>query len=225
LNPLGPNPILYSYRRCPFAIRARMALSYAGISFEVREIEFRNKPESLIKISPKGTVPVLYFCENNKVLEESMDIIRWALTQNDPDRWADWPDIVQKDIEGLINRNDVEFKTSLDKYKYPDRYPEKTQEQHRGDCENILRDLEERLEQHRFLLGERISIADVSLFPFIRQCANVDCEWFSCSDYRKLTKWLQTIENAPLYKSIMLKYKPWRSGDMPILLVGIGGII
>ncbi|MCH7590107.1 glutathione S-transferase [PVC group bacterium] len=199
-------------------MRARMTLLYAGISFEVREIELSHKPASMLEISPKGTVPVLYFCENNKILEESLDIIRWALAQNDPDGWADWSDSVQKDIEALIHRNDIEFKTALDKYKYPDRNPERTQEQYRHDCESIFRDLEGRLEQHRFLIGARISIADISLFPFIRQCANVDLEWFLGSDYRKLIQWLKTFEDSLLYKSIMIKYNPWQSGDIPILV-------
>jgi len=199
-------------------MRARMTLLYAEISFEVREIELSNKPASMLEISPKGTVPVLYFCENNKILEESLDIIHWALTQNDPDGWADWPDSMQKDIEALIIRNDIKFKAALDKYKYPDRHPEKTQEQYRRECESIFRDLESRLEQHRFLIGARISIADISLFPFIRQCANVDLEWFSGSDYRKLIQWLKMFEDSLLYKSIMLKYNPWQSGDTPILV-------
>lgn len=195
-------PILYSYRRCPYAMRARMALWAAKIQLEVREVSLRAKPAHLLQISPKGTVPVLQLPDGT-VLEQSLDIMQWALAQGDPQGWlhAD-PEAVNH----LININDGDFKQALDRYKYPERYPEQPQLAYRQQGEQFLLPLETALQQHRFLLGDSASIADVAIFPFIRQFAAVDAEWFANSAYPRLRTWLEGWLESPLFAEIMQKF-------------------
>ncbi|PPD12786.1 glutathione S-transferase [Methylophilus sp.] len=194
-------PILYSYRRCPYAMRARMAIWAANIQVEVREISLREKPAHLLQISPKGTVPVLQLPDST-VLEQSLDIMQWALAQNDPQGWlnAD-PEAMSQ----LIALNDGDFKKALDRYKYPDRYPEHTQAFYREQGEQFLRRLEEALGQHDYLLGEKPSMADVAIFPFIRQFSAVDAAWFATSTYPQLRVWLAGWLEGPLFAEIMQK--------------------
>lgn len=194
-------PILYSYRRCPYAMRARMAIWAANIQVEVREISLREKPAHLLQISPKGTVPVLQLPDST-VLEQSLDIMQWALAQNDPQGWlnAD-PEAMSQ----LIALNDGDFKKALDRYKYPDRYPEHTQVFYREQGELFLQRLETALVQHRYLLGEKPSMADVAISPFIRQFAAVDAAWFATSTYSQLRVWLAGWLEGPLFVEIMQK--------------------
>lgn len=195
-------PILYSYRRCPYAMRARMALWAANIPLEVREVSLRAKPAHLLQISPKGTVPVLHLPDGT-VLEQSLDIMQWALAQRDPQGWlhAD-PEVVNH----LISINDGDFKQALNRYKYPERYPEQPQLAYRQQGEQFLLPLETALQQHRFLLGDSASIADVAIFPFIRQFAAVDAEWFAGSAYPRLRAWLEGWFESPLFAEIMQKF-------------------
>lgn len=195
-------PILYSYRRCPYAMRARMALWAAQIQVEVREISLREKPAHLLQISPKGTVPVLQLPDGT-VLEQSLDIMQWALMQNDPQGWLN----ADRDaVQHLIAINDGDFKKALDRYKYPERYPEHSPAFYREQGEQFLQVLETALQQHRFLVSDTASMADVAIFPFIRQFAAVDAEWFAASAYPGLRIWLESWLDSPLFAEIMQKF-------------------
>ena len=191
-------PILYSFRRCPYAIRARMALIYADICVEIQEVQLNNKPEHLLLISPKATVPVLQLT-NGKVIAESLDIMRWALGNHDPEKWLRFGN----DAEALIKRNDGDFKYYLDRYKYADRYPDFSQDYYRQQAEVFLAELEARLVNSKYLCGHSLSIADVAIFPFIRQYAGVDRDGFERSIFQALTKWLDTLLSLELFTVAM----------------------
>ena len=195
-------PILYSYRRCPYAMRARMALWAAEIELEIREISLREKPAHLLQISPKGTVPVLQL-PDGRVLEQSLDIMQWALARNDPQGWLSAD---HEAVNALITINDGDFKKALDRYKYPDRYPEHAQAFYREQGELFLQKLEAALKQHAYLLGETASMADVAIFPFIRQFAAVDAAWFAGSEYVKLRSWLDGWLESALFTQVMQKF-------------------
>ncbi len=197
-------PILYSFRRCPYAIRARLAIAYAGIAIEIREVQLKHKPEQMLVISPKGTVPVLQL-PDGKVLDESLDIMRWALAQNDPDNWLD----VVEDAGELILWNDGEFKYFLDRYKYADRYPEFPPSYYRSQAEKFLAELEARLARHPFLSGHHYGLLDAAILSFIRQFAAVDNLWFQASDYRRVIDWLKRGIATDLFASVMIKYAIW----------------
>lgn len=199
-------PILYSFRRCPYAIRARMALHYAGIQVELREVLLKDKPASMLSASSKGTVPVLIF-PDGRVLDESFDVMRWALEQSDSDHW--WLKEFEAEINELIQWNDGEFKQHLDHYKYFERYPEHPMEFYRAQAEEFLTALEQRLSVEKYLLGKNISIADIAIFPFIRQFAFADKRWFDVSPYPKLQSWLDEFLESNLFLSIMEKYPVW----------------
>lgn len=195
-------PILYSYRRCPYAMRARMAIWAANIQVAIREISLRDKPAHLLQISPKGTVPVLQLPDGT-VLEQSLDIMQWALAQNDPRGWLNAD---REAVGQLIALNDGDFKKALDRYKYPDRYPEHTQEFYRAQGEHFLQRLEVALGHYDYLLGDKPSIADVAIFPFIRQFAAVDAEWFASSPYPRLRVWLEEWLESALFTEVMQKF-------------------
>lgn len=195
-------PILYSFRRCPYAIRARMAIFSANIVLEIREVDLKNKPAHLLEISPKGTVPVLQLI-NGEVLEESLVIMNWALNQADPENWLNATD----EAERLIQWNDGEFKYYLDRYKYADRYLENTQEYYRQKASEFLFILDERLTSNRYLCGQQISIADVAIFPFIRQFASVDTEWWQHSSFQVVNRWLQGFIESELFALVMKQQK------------------
>ena len=201
-------PILYSFRRCPYAIRARMAIRYANIKVELREILLAEKPQSMLDVSPKGTVPVLVLADGN-VLDESMDIISWALNINDPDKWRIKHDdaLVMK----LLEQNDGLFKQQLDHYKYAARFPEQSRQTYREQAEVFLSQLEKQLTLHSYLSGERLGLIDIAIFPFIRQFAYVDKDWFDQSHYLNLQKWLAEIIKSELFLYVMKKYKQWHS--------------
>jgi glutathione S-transferase len=208
-------PILYSFRRCLYAIRTRMVLAYCQQQVELREVVLKNKPDCMLSYSPKGTVPVLVI-NNSTVLEESLDIIFWALERSDSDLW--WLGLNKANkqtIQSLIEKNDGEFKAALDRYKYADRYPEQSATNYRQQAEKFLVILEQRLSEHTFLLGNKITLADVSLFPFIRQFAFVDKNWFDQSDYKNLQAWLEHHLSSDLFSQVMEKYSPWQLGDAP----------
>ena len=193
--------ILYSYRRCPYAMRARMALKYAGIVLETREIELKNKPAHMLKVSPKATVPVLVLSDGT-VLEQSLEIMLWALQQQDKDDWL----IADSELtQQLIAENDIIFKQALDKYKYAIRFPEQSAEVYRTQGEVFLQRLEILLIQSQYLLSSQISLADIAIFPFIRQFSGVDTIWFEAAPYPKLKIWLKTLIESELFASIMQK--------------------
>jgi glutathione S-transferase len=195
-------PILYSYRRCPYAMRARMALMYAGIAIEIREISLRDKPAHLLAVSSKATVPVLVLL-GGAVLEQSLDIMHWALQQRDIDGWllAD-----SEQTQQLITENDTSFKQALDRYKYAIRFPEQSMEDYRSQGEAFLAKLEQLLVQTNFLMGEQVSLADIAIFPFIRQFSAVDADWFASTPYVRLKAWLSLLVESELFNSIMGKY-------------------
>lgn len=198
-------PILYSFRRCPYAMRARMAICAAGILVEHIEVSLKAKPQSLLDYSPKGTVPVVV-TSNGEVIDQSRDIMRWALEQSDPDDWLLKDDAVQAQaMATLVDTCDMDFKPLLDHYKYHDRHPEKTQTNYRQSAEFFLELLELCLQKNDFLMDSQIRFADIAIFPFIRQFAGVDNEWFSQSPYPKLRNWLQACVNSDLFATIMTK--------------------
>ena len=201
---------LYSFRRCPYAMRARLGILFAELSVELREITLKNKPEQMLAISPKGTVPVLQLADGT-VIEESVEIMTWALEQNDPQGLLDEKTSPQADA--LIAQNDNEFKHWLDRYKYADRHVEMTQTEYRQRGEAFLQRLEELLTNNTYLLGERITIADIAIMPFVRQFAHVDRDVFYSLPYPKLQLWLQKWLEHPLFIQAMTKFKPWQEGD------------
>lgn len=200
-------PILYSYRRCPYAMRARMALKYAGIDVEIREISLREKPASMLDLSPKGTVPVLKL-QSGQVIDQSLDIMKWALSQRDHEQWFE--ELHRDGISNLIEINDGPFKKLLDQYKYPERHQVEKQVVLEEVIKLQIEPLNQRLEQHSFLLGERCSVADVALFPFIRQFSMVDPVWFAGSPYVSLKRWLDHFLKSELFNLVMDKYPVWK---------------
>lgn len=194
-------PILYSYRRCPYAMRARMALRYARVNADIRDISLREKPSSMLKLSPKGTVPVLVLSDG-EVIDESIEIVFWALHQQDPDGWLN---VNLDTANALIDENDGSFKKALDRYKYPDRFPDLPVADYRAQGAVFLSKLEQHLAQHTYLLSDQLSVADIAIFPFIRQFANVDKAWFDKASYPKLQNWLKALLNTALFESIMEK--------------------
>lgn len=200
-------PILYSYRRCPYAMRARMALKLADIEVEIREISLRDKPVPMLQASPKATVPVLVLADG-KVIDESLAIMQWALAQAAFKREGKLDALqanIHKDCSALILMNDTEFKKNLDGYKYPERYSTQSQLEYRAQGEVFLQQLETLLQQNTYLFADTPSLADYAIFPFIRQFAAVDSAWFEHSDYPKLRAWLNEWVNSDLFKSIMTK--------------------
>tara|TARA_B100000579_G_scaffold305938_1_gene255749 strand:+ start:724 stop:1314 length:591 start_codon:yes stop_codon:yes gene_type:complete len=189
-----------------------LALSITKISVELREILLNNRPQSLFDISEKGTVPVLQ--TSDKVLDESMDIIFWSFKET-----MNLNDYFQNSImqEELISKNDSEFKKWLDRYKYNERFKEYSIEDCRLKIHNIILNYEKKLKRSKYLINNSIQIADIAIFPFIRQFANVNIEYFSRS-YPKMNDWLTTILNSDLFETIMKKYPQWKIGDSPKII-------
>ena len=211
--------ILYSFRRCPYAMRARLActLFLQAKSLELREVVLKNKPLELLAISPKATVPVLILQgaqpNDANVIGESRDIMLWALEQPSNELKSQYlPFHLQLEIDELIDENDGSFKWALDHYKYADRF-EESEEHYRELGEVFLAKLEKLLEKNNYLLSSEMSLADIALFPFVRQFAHVDKKWFEQSAYPKLTHWLNKFLESELFNSIMEKYKPWKAGN------------
>lgn len=202
-------PILYSFRRCPYAMRARMAVAISGISVELREVVLREKPPEMLKASPKATVPVLILPDGG-VLEESLDIMRWALSQRDPDGW------LRHEDQNLILTTDGPFKAALDRYKYPHRYDLPNGLAYRDAALKYLGDLNGRLAAEPYLGGARPAFTDIALFPFVRQFAATDADWFAALPLPDLQKWLSALVNSHLFAHIMIRYPQWKAGDAPI---------
>lgn len=230
-QPSNPLPILYSFRRCPYAMRARLALCYAQQAVELREIVLRAKPAEMLAISPKGTVPVLQL-PDGQVIEQSLEVMQWALQQHDPlDWWPTHPD-VQADIRAFIAENDGAFKAALDRYKYPNRYPEQNSGQspeqaallYRSQGEQFLAQLDARLTQQRYLCADQISLADVAIFPFVRQFAQVDRAWFDQADYPHVQAWLAEWLDSRLFAQVMQKFQVWQSGTLGTVFAADFGV-
>lgn len=195
---------LYSFRRCPYAMRARMALRYSGVPVDIIEVSLKAKPAEMLAISPKGTVPVLD--AEGRVIDESLEIMRWALAQNDPDDWLLKDDPAgEAMMDMLIQTNDQTFKTSLNHYKYAERYPEKPMDVYRMECSMIAQHLDLLLMENDYLVTDHPCLADIALLPFVRQFAHVDREWFAQTPYVRLQAWLQRFLESDLFTSIMKK--------------------
>lgn len=205
-------PIFYSFRRCPYAIRARLAIKISNTPVELREVKLSDKPAQMLASSKKGTVPVLHLPDNS-VIDESLDIMRWALSQNDPNNWLSGSTQEISETAHLIDINDNSFKQQLDHYKYFDRYPEHSMEYYREQAEDFLKILENNLTHTKYLIKDTVSLADVAIFPFIRQFAYVDKDWFDQSEYKKLSNWLNSLLNSKLFDEVMMKFLPWTEGD------------
>ncbi len=208
-SPMAAMHILYSFRRCPYAMRARMALLIGATPIEVREVALRSKPAAMIEASPKGTVPVLVRSDG-RVLDESLDIMRWALGRHDPEDW------LAGDDEPLIRTFDDRFKHHLDRYKYADRH-QADPAAHRSAALTLLRQLEQRLILRGNLCRKERSLADIAILPFVRQFAAVDPAWFDAQDLPRLRDWLTRHIASPLFERIMARADPWQPGDPPVV--------
>ncbi|MEQ9489780.1 MAG: glutathione S-transferase [Alphaproteobacteria bacterium] len=206
-------PVLYSFRRCPYAMRARMALAVSGQRHAHREVLLRDKPPEMIAASPKATVPVLQF-DDGTVQEESLDIMLWTLKRNDPEHWLTPQNDTLDDMLALIAEADTDFKHHLDRYKYTTRYEDSTDPvHHRTQGMAFLERLDRRLEQSAFLFGDRPALTDYAIFPFVRQFANTDRSWFDRQPAPRLHAWLNGLLNSGLFEHIMRKYPVWSAGD------------
>jgi len=190
--------MLYSFRRCPYAMRARMALRYSGVPLSIVEVSLKAKPAEMLALSPKGTVPVLV-CADGRVIEQSLEIMHWALAQYDPDNW------LGPDSAALIEENPQVFKVDLDRYKYAIRYPEQPMEHSRAQGAAFLQRLEMMLEQTPYLAGDTLSLADIALAPFVRQFAHGDRDWFEQAPYPRLNAWQERFLASELFISVMTK--------------------
>lgn len=209
-------PILYSFRRCPYAIRARLAIRVSGQQVELREVKLVDKPVSLLGYSAKATVPVLVLPDGT-VIDESREIMHWALSQHDPYNWLPQDQTQRMEINALIDRNDAEFKQHIDHYKYAVRFPEQPMTVYRQQAEGFISELEVLLTTRRFLSGDGCSLADMAILPFVRQFAHVDKAWFDQTAYSHLQAWLDDFLNSALFLSLMDKYQPWQPGDAALI--------
>lgn len=206
-----PLPILYSFRRCPYAMRARLAIAASGIGCELREVVLRDKPPELLAASAKATVPVLV--NPPRIIEESLDIMLWALNRNDPFGWLPADAERGADVWWLIEQADGGFKTSLDRYKYASRYQEADSLAERDKAAGFLAGLDQRLACNRYLTGDAQSLADMAILPFVRQFSLVDKVWFDARPWPHLHIWLVRFLQSELFASVMRKYPKWRAGD------------
>ncbi len=217
MTDLLKTPILYSFRRCPYCIRAHMALKYAELKIELRSVELSNLPAEALAVSPHATVPSLVIGEH-EYIDESWDIMKWALQQNDPEHWMGENQQFLQEAEMLVETNDFSFKEDLDQYKYADRYPQHPARVYRERGEEFLQELEEMLQQQVFLLAPQITVADVAVFPFIRQFALVDKPWFDAAPYPRLQHWLVAMSGTSWFQDAFRKREIWQSGATDSLL-------
>jgi|TARA_B100001063_G_scaffold163438_1_gene152510 glutathione S-transferase len=206
---MNNTPILYSFRRCPYAIRARLAIYSAGIEIEIREVLLRDKAPKFLEVSKSKTVPCLQ--TNDDILDESLDIMVWALNLNDPDHWLIDTD---KSLE-LIETCDGPFKNALDRTKYPNRYPDENAVENRMLASDFLDLIESQL--NPYLFGKNYNLADIAILPFIRQFAHIDFNWFLSQPWPKTVEWLETFKTSEMFNSVMKKYPKWEEDD-PITL-------
>ena len=208
-------PVFYSFRRCPYAMRARLALMASGTVCELREVALARKPPELLQVSPKGTVPVLVVPEGT-VLEHSLDIMLWALRRHDPLHWLPTTNPGLDAALTLISRCDGDFKAQLDRYKYPNRYALPNGLAHRSQGAQFLQALNTRLETQAFLHGGHWGLADAAIVPFVRQFAHTDPAWFASQPCSALHTWLTAFENSADYMRVMDKQASWISGQASV---------
>jgi glutathione S-transferase len=209
-------PVLYSFRRCPYAMRARLALAVSGQVCELREVVLRDKPQGLLQASPKATVPVLVLTDG-QVLDQSLDIMRWALGRHDPAGWLTPSDGSEVDMLALITECDSHFKHALDRCKYPSRYPEADAPAARKQAVEWLQGLEARLTQHPFLFGGHAALADMAIAPFVRQFAGIDSTWWNFQPWPHLRAWLAQWQASSLFESVMHKLPAWVDGTAGVM--------
>ena len=205
-------PILYSFRRCPYAMRARLALLVSGQACDIREVKLSAKPAELIAASAKATVPVMVL-PDGAVIDESIDVMRWALARHDPERWLNGDDTA------LIAANDGPFKRALDRTKYPERHGSDPAV-HRVEALKFLEALEVKLSRNANLCGPNMTLADAAILPFVRQFAAIDRAWFASQPLPALQTWLARHLASPLFEAAMVRLAPWRAGDTPIVFAG-----
>jgi glutathione S-transferase len=216
-DPPSPLPILYSFRRCPYAMRARLALLAAGQRCELREVVLRDKPAELRTASPKATVPVLVLADG-RVIDQSLDIMRWALGRDDPQRWLAPAEGTLDDMHVLIEASDTGFKRDLDRYKYPGREPAGVADDGVSPRESgagFLRQLDARLANGPFLFGGHAALADAAIAPFVRQFAGVDPAWFAAQPWPRLRAWLDAWQASGAFETVMQRHAAWKAEDGP----------
>ena len=206
---MNTKPILYSFRRCPYAIRARLAIYSAGIELELREVLLRDKAPKFLEVSKSKTVPCLQ--TNDLILDESLEIMIWALNINDPKNWLRETD---KSLE-LIATCDGPFKNALDRTKYPNRYPDESAVENRVLASNFLDFIENQLSP--CLFGKNFNLADIAILPFVRQFAHIDFDWFLSQPWPKTAGWLENFKTSEMFNSVMKKYSKWEEND-PVTL-------
>ena len=203
------NPVLYSFRRCPYAMRARLAIAASGQRVELREIVLRDKAPEFLATSPSATVPCLK--DGETIIDESLDVMKWALGKSDPEGWLD----MLADGHDLIAEADGPFKQALDRTKYATRYPEADPENERAKAHEFLHALNAQLSQP-YLFGDTPTLADMAILPFVRQFAFIDKACFDAEDWPNLSRWLEAFLVSDRFQSIMDKYAKWETGDAPI---------
>jgi glutathione S-transferase len=192
-------------------MRARLALAASRQQCELREVVLRSKPAELLAASPKATVPVLVLPDGT-VIDQSLDIMRWALAQHDPEQWL-LPQLgLAADMDALILQCDTSFKSDLDRYKYPDRHPDADARSHRSSGADYLMALDARLQAASYLFGSRACLADMAIAPFVRQFAHTDAAWFSAQPWPAMSRWLDTFLESARFAQVMHKFAPWQSG-------------
>ena len=201
-------PILYSFKRCPYAMRARMALQLTNIKCEIREVRLNNKPKHMLEVSPKGTVPVLIL--NDRTIEESMEVIDWALNQKNVFE-GNLKENQIKISDELIIRFDDKFKYHLDRYKYASRYGDVDEIHHRKKCEKILLEIEDIISDEEWFFGKKINKLDISILPFIRQFRIADTDWFdNHKRLKKVKNYLHNFLASKILKDVMINYDVWK---------------
>lgn len=203
-------PVLYSFRRCPFAMRARLALAISDTRYALREVDLARKPAAMLVASPKGTVPVLALDEG-AVIDESLLIMAWALARNDPEGW------LERDDPDLVGHTDGPFKDDLDRYKYPDRYGSDALA-HRERGLEFLSMIDARLAVTGQLRGAKRGMADAAIMPFVRQFAAVDPSWFAAQPIRHVKAWLAGHLDSTLFQAVMVRVAPWSPEDLAVAL-------
>ena len=204
-------PILWTFRRCPYAMRARLAIHSSGRQVALQEILLKDKPAPFLAASPKGTVPVVQ--DGDRVIEESRDVMLWALNHNDPEGWLAMDDTGH----ALIDTCDGPFKHALDHTKYAVRFPDLDEAAERAKAMEFLNHLNDRLSEHPFLMGPKRTLADMAILPFVRQFANTDRAWFDAQGLGPLSKWLDAFLASDRFRAVMTKYPPWQNGQDQVL--------
>ena len=204
-------PILYSFRRCPYAMRARFALEASGLTCELREVVLRDKPPELLAASAKATVPVLITTDGG-LIDESLDIMCWALRKNDPQHWLLPQRGSLEDMLQLVARFDGGFKPHLDRYKYPGRFSGASVQDPRAQCAAYLDELNALLRDNAYLFGSHATLADFAIAPFVRQFVHTDANWFAAQAWPQLQTWLADWQASAAFARVMHKYVPWKSG-------------